>query len=547
MMKKLVAVISLLLVLTLVVPCLPVTAEPLRLPHENPETASSQLDSSELLLSLGKIYNSISSREYRNAQETLEELKKNALPPDLQEIVDRYLVLTTQITANLNNVESFIDAAKHNFSTDNPAYATTQLTKAKSDLDNTVNMLTESEAVIESLGEYFDVFSGGADGLINQAYEQLNANLERVGQLSDELDGQREKLIENPESSVTTSFFYTTSVEFSAPAKAHPGISFIINGKIESTGNDIGRIIRILLDGDVLTEEFVMPEFSLEVTLPPAVTNGMHALTVSALSQEPYAGASTGQKINVTRIPVTAEIKAPGFAVLPGTVQVSGRIYNESGAFQNASSSIIIGKKIIPVTVADDSSFSVPVNLSLGFSLTGLQDLTLDIKPADPWYETVTIDKHLFILNPLLVAGLLIIIAAAIFFFLRSRKHIPAFAEYEEKPYLSTATVASPTLIPARRTAQRLTGVKARIMAAYADALETVVKVTGKAPGPNVTLREYAGKTILSPRGAVENFTGLTALAEAVLYSTHELDEGAATAAVKMAGALKKELSDGTP
>ena len=62
----------------------------------------------------------------------------------------------------------------------------------------------------------------------------------------------------------------------------------------------------------------------------------------------------------------------------------------------------------------------------------------------------------------------------------------------------------------------------------------------------NTTLREFLSITITSLPEAAKSFAELTAIAEAVLYSTHRQDKAAAARAEQLAATIKEELTGET-
>jgi hypothetical protein len=546
-MKKLLAVLSLIILPALAVPCWQVSGRPLRIPHENPDTASVTPEAADLLLSLSRIFSITADRRYKDAQEILAELKQAALPPELQKIVDVYHTLSAQILDNLNEIESLIDNAKVSFSAHNTTDATDKLSQAKSSLDRTNVMLVELGAAVNSLGEYLGIFSGMADGLTRQAFDQLNGNLERIAMLTDKLAGLSDELVADPGSNVVTSFFFPTTIEFSVPAVVYPGLPAVINGKITSAGSTASHSIRIFLDGTLMTEASVSTEFSVGVTPPEQILDGKHVFTVTALPQGLYAEASARQTINIVRMPLSADIQVPRFALLPSTFTVSGRVYDGSNPLANTSVNITVGKMMIPVATSPDGAFTTSVNLSLGFSLTGMQNLTLDIKPSASWYAPVIINKQFFALNPLLIIGLIVVVVIVLILLTKSRKHVPALEKHTDNAIFKPGIPEKTQVISTPRPRHKVTEEKGRIIAAYTEALKPVEIYSDIVQTPAFTLREFLECIRLSPPVAAGHFADLTAITEAALYSPDEIPKEMVVGAEKLAAGLKKELSDGTP
>ena len=130
--------------------------------------------------------------------------------------------------------------------------------------------------------------------------------------------------------------FHTTTLELSAPETAHPGMPFAIDGHISSTDGDTSRIITVFLDDSQLAEETVPGRFSLKITPPPKIPDGEYALTVTVAPQGRYAGISQSLTINISNLPVQADIQTPQSVILPQKIRVTGKVYHETSPVPDA-------------------------------------------------------------------------------------------------------------------------------------------------------------------------------------------------------------------
>ncbi len=339
---------------------------------------------------------------------------------------------------------------------------------------------------------------------------------------------------------IVSTSFYPTSLEVSTPETAHPGLPITITGQVSSTNGNIARTIKVFLDNTQLAEEIIQDEFSFQITPPPQISTGKHSLTLIATPQERYSGSSKSLTINISRLPIQADIELPQLIFIPQSIQISGKVYHSIGPVEDARVSLIFGQSSTTVKTSTDGSFIANLELPLDFSLVGPQELSVIIKPVQPWYASPQIRRRVLTLNSLNMGLMLIaLICLGILLYIR----IPRRQEKITIPEVEVTVREPPTVTPSIRPSYEFTDIKGRILSAYLNGLETVEKVTGISMAPHTTLREFLKATTSLLPSAIKSFTELTIAAEIAVYSAHKLDSSSAARAEQLTATINKELS----
>jgi hypothetical protein len=344
---------------------------------------------------------------------------------------------------------------------------------------------------------------------------------------------------------IVNTSFYPTLLEASAPETAHPGLPIIVSGHVSPTNGTVDRVIKVLLDNTQLAEEITEGQFSLQITLPPQISMGEHSLTVVAAPQERYSGASTSLSINISRLPIQADIKVPLLMVITRPIQISGKVYHNRDPMQDARVSLTFRDLSTTVKTATDGSFTTTIDVPLDLFLVGPQELIITIEPVEPWYTSLQKKRWMFTINPVNIGLMLVaVISLGPLIFSRVRTRPPSRREKMVTPEVRHPE--RPTVAPPLRLKRQLTGIKGRILSAYLDGLEAVEKVTSIPMLPHTSLREFVNAAAPQLPTAIKPFTELTTIAEIALYSAHRLDEDTATRAEQLATTITEELHSGT-
>ena len=563
-MKRLAFVLAIIILLAMFFPGFSILAYPTHTPHENPATAKGSLDQAALLLSYGSVFNLAAVRQYQDAQVMLNELEHSSIPDELRYLTDRYSLLSSQLLTDLNNIESLLDEASTLFSNDQLNDAKEKLDSAEATIHDAQFLLEDIKAATNVLSETLGVFATSATSQIKQAYERLEQNLQRLRQLTNELNQLRESLELNPQMIIKTRFHYPTFLEVSAPQIAHPGLPITISGQVSSTGSDVSRTIKILLDNTQLAEETIRDKFNLEITPPEQTTTGKHSLTVVATPQGHYSGTSRRLSIDISRIPVQADIQVPKLVIIPKSIQVSGKVFHNLSPVADTEVNLAFRQSSITTKTANDGSFTVvvkpprlsmlttlssnffyvtttTVELPFDLSLAGPQKLTMTIQPIERWYAPLRIETWIFVINPANMGLMLVtFLSLGLLVYNRTKNRVPRPRKEEFIPQPPTQEL--PPITPTPRPQYEFSGIKGRILAAYLSGVEALERRTSIPKTAHTTLREFLKMATHRLPSVINSFTELTTITEIALYSAHRLGKNIATRAEKLAATIKKEL-----
>ncbi|MFC1908303.1 DUF4129 domain-containing protein [Chloroflexota bacterium] len=563
-MKNLAIASFIIAVLVMFITNPPLFAQPNQVPHENPAMAKGSLNAVELLLFYSNAFDMAANRQYLNAQELLTDLKHADIPEEFQFIINRYTDLSEQLIASLNGLELHLDEASASFSQNELVIAQEKLDITDAELENLRYMLADIETATEVLGEILGVFSTTTTSWLTQSHSRLVKSLDHLGILTDELDALRESIIEDPQITINTSYYRPTRLEVSAPETGYPGVPFTINGRLSQSGDVIDRIIKIYLDDVHLTEATVSDSFSLKVTPPKHISSGKHSLVVVAAPQKEYSEASKILPIEISRIPIQANIKLPKLVIMPQPILVTGEICYESSpvparvnlSFKDWSDlgktstegtfTIAIRPPPLTITTASASNpfyaNTTSIDAPFDLSFVSPEKIKIVVIPAEPWYAPLVVTEHIFVINPV-TTGLMFLTLITTGTIL-SRRGIIKLQEVNANSQAMMPGLPFTTTTP--KTAVNYTGSKGTILSCYQDILEAVEETTGVLMARHITLREFLENVSSLLLTARNSFAELTAIAEMALYSAHIPDENAASKAERLAASVKKELSDGT-
>jgi len=336
--------------------------------------------------------------------------------------------------------------------------------------------------------------------------------------------------------------FYPTRLEVSTPETAHPGLPITINGRVSSTGDITDRTIRVFLDDNQFIEETTRDNFSLELTVPPHTPLGKHNLTVIVLPRGRYADVSKQLAIDISKLPLQADIQLPQPLIITRSLEISGRIFHDSTPIQNARVNLNFRQTSATTHTANDGSFIASIDTPLDLSLAGSQELTVTIAAIEPWYAPLQLKIRVFTINPLNTGLLFFILLSVGLLVYRGSRTRPA-AVREEKLAAQSVSQVPITTAPLPKAKPAPTGIKGRISSAYMSSLGVIENKTGIAMSPHSTLREYLQATTPLLSTAVKAFAELTAIAEVALYSAHRLRKDMASKAEQLTAIITEELN----
>jgi len=238
-MKRLIIALSIIAMLGVIFPGLPILAQPTHLPHENPDTATGLLDKAGLLLSYSQIINLATDRQYQSAQDILDELEHVEIPDEIQYIINQYSNLCQRLFTTLENLESLLDEASELLAHNQIGEVKHLLDLARADIRDAYTLSEDIEVATDSLSDKLGVFSVSATSQLTQAHTRLEEGLERLSDLVSKLNSLNQTL---EEQYVQKTKLIPTELSLSInPASAYVGDKITASGRLSSDGDPLTR------------------------------------------------------------------------------------------------------------------------------------------------------------------------------------------------------------------------------------------------------------------------------------------------------------------
>ncbi|MFA5317105.1 MAG: hypothetical protein WC369_06775 [Dehalococcoidales bacterium] len=334
--------------------------------------------------------------------------------------------------------------------------------------------------------------------------------------------------------------FLPTQLEVTAPESAFVGQSITLNGHVIPGDLSWYRTIKILWDGDEIEARAVGEEFSIEVTPPSSTPSGEHILEVRALPQERYAGMAQRLPVSIRQGVINAEIEIPAVALVPQLIRISGQVDDGNMPLGSATVNISLGNEKAIVRPAADGSFQATLVAPLDFALVGPQKIDINIIPDEPWLHTYRAEPTIFMLSPVVIFFLaLMSVIFMVWLIITARPPVlPAASLLTSTTSGGVIPVPVSVPVPGDSSDERND-----VLSSYLSAVEIVTRVSGIAPAPQNTLREYL-TVALRLDGGFEAFRELTGLAEQVLYAPRGSEESLVYRSAQLLGDIKRELRE---
>ena len=348
-----------------------------------------------------------------------------------------------------------------------------------------------------------------------------------------------------------TVLFYTAQLTLQVNNSAFPGKETTVTGTFDYGTFPVlaARSAAIYLDNTLAEQFSTGPVFNQGIILSGQITPGKHSITVSASADGRYAPVLASYVLNVTLATTNLDLHLPVIGLIPGSIQISGKLYSSVGPLSNASVLITQGTESKQITTAADGTFSTKIGLGIGFNLLGTQGITVQVQPQEPWNAPLTSTKNIFLIN--YVALLLILIVLAVLAVYLPRRFKKWFVVQPGK-HVRVPGLVPPALVT---THQVKTGISPKppessvkpeegansIFYWYRVALQLVQVVTKKLLAPHQTLREYGQEASNKLGPAGKHFLELTYLIERRLYGIRKPDAADVQQSKDLALEIQKE------
>jgi archaellum component FlaC len=246
-MKKLIAALSVLCFLLISAPCLTAFAQPLRLPHENPDYITDTLDTIGILLSYARINNLASQSQFQTAQDFLTALNNTDLPSDIQYIISQYNTLYQQLFTTLNNVESLLNQASDLLNREQLDEAIQLVDAAGTNIKDNEYLLKDIEAATDSIISKLGALKGTTSTQITEAHTRLADSIARLKTQVETYGNLRQVLTEK-----YNQLTQLTRTELSlqiTPLTAYVGDDVTVSGRLQSEDMPLpGKILYFMVN-----------------------------------------------------------------------------------------------------------------------------------------------------------------------------------------------------------------------------------------------------------------------------------------------------------
>ena len=345
--------------------------------------------------------------------------------------------------------------------------------------------------------------------------------------------------------------FYAAQLTLQTNNIAYPGKEVILTGTFDYNGAPAlqQRAVELYLDNTLEDQFNAPPVFDQGITLDATITPSKHVITVSVPADGRYAPVMASYVLNVTLATMILDLHAPAIGLIPGSIQLSGKLYSAAGPLANAAVTITGGTASKQVATAANGTFTTKIGIGMGLSLLGTQKITLQIQPLEPWNAPLTSTKNIFLINYVtLLLILIVLVALAVYLPRRFKKwfavqpakkaKLPGFV-LPAPPPLHQSKIGIST--KAQESPQRPEETANSVSYWYRVALKLVQSITKLILTPHQTLREYGqeASNTLGPAG--KYFMELTYLIEKRLYGKRQPDASDIQKSKDLALEIQKE------
>lgn len=236
-MKRLIIALSIIAILGVIFPGLPILAQPNLIPHENPDTAISLLDGAGLLLSYNQIINIATKSQYQSAQDILNELDIVNIPDEIRYIINQYNNLYRQLLTTLDELESLLDEASELLASNRISGVEKILDLAHADTQDAQIIIEEIKLDTGVISDKLGISPISDTARFTQVHTRLEESIERLNNLISELNASRHNLSERY--TEKTRLIPTEISLYVEPASAYVGDTVTASGRLSSEGNHL--------------------------------------------------------------------------------------------------------------------------------------------------------------------------------------------------------------------------------------------------------------------------------------------------------------------
>jgi len=330
--------------------------------------------------------------------------------------------------------------------------------------------------------------------------------------------------------------FHEADLKISADDKTYPGLTTTISVRFDygQSPPPKARNIEIYLDDVLIAQRIAREAFNHSIRIHPEADIGQYVITVSAAARGKYSPVVASTILDVTRATPVLSLDIPAVAIIPGSIELSGKLHSEVGPLRGSAFQMQMGESQVKLTSSEDGTFDTKIRAGMAFGLLGWRDLKIDGVPEEPWHAPFSTTRRLFTINIINCAIFgAIIVFLGIYLPGRLRKRLGVSAPRTARPVVTTAppdpAPAYSQVVTAAASVEESNEASGeprnRILYWYRRAVRLLAGITKLLLGPQQTLREfaYANSKILGP--GAKYFIKLTKMVERLLYSQYQPTE----------------------
>ena len=340
--------------------------------------------------------------------------------------------------------------------------------------------------------------------------------------------------------------YYVTSLSIQVGDTAYPGRELALQGNLDYGTDPVpeSRDLRLYWDGELAAQETVTTAFGMDFMVAADTPPGRYRVTVYVLPQRRYAPARATADVEVVKAAPIIELDAPGIVLLPLPQHIQGRVYSSLGPLEDASVQVMLGEWEANTLSRDDGTFEVRLGTGMSMTLVGAQELQVVVTPTEPWHRGASSASGLLVINPVNIAGLILVAAIPAVFGARRRKRKGRFPSVARP---SPQVVAPPLVksVGSRLLTEvsepEVTGSpRSILLALYRGVLRLVQTVTSVLLQPSQTLREFTRECAPRLGPLAGYFQEFTLIIERLLYSRHHPGEADAARGEELSQRMRK-------
>jgi hypothetical protein len=336
-MKRIIIVLSIIVMLAIFSSFLPLVAQPTHIPHQNPAFAENSSSPLSLLTFYGDVYKLASSEYYFDAMGMLTEIKDANISKNLRDLIDLYNTQSQRLFLTTNDLELLLDEVS-NLITDCPGCITEQrLEEIEATISEADIFLDDINTMTNTLGNDLGVFIAAAGSSIKDAYDYLITNINAFNEVLSDLKLHRNNLIEQHE--IQVEHLKATEISLNViPDTVFVGDNITVLGRLTSSGASMAnKQLTLLLDDDPLDTitTDINGSYATKVTVPNKYVSHM---TLKAI-YTPLGDDVTIYRscesipvvINTSFYPTSLEVIDPGTCYPEISITISGQVKSGNG------------------------------------------------------------------------------------------------------------------------------------------------------------------------------------------------------------------------